>query len=114
MNNIVGFAFLAFALTGILMTTSMSESFAAKGGNGSENANTQSCENPKGQAPSKNPNCSSVGGDSDGDGLSDDDELALAQSDPVTYGCLDINEFDSDGDTFSDSVDAFPCMTSQH
>jgi hypothetical protein len=106
MNKVIGFAFLAFALSGLLMTTSMSESFAAKGGNGSENANTQSCQNEKGQAPTKNPNCD--GGstgciddiDCDGDGISDVDE---------NLACTEFDNPDTDGDGVWDNVDAAPC-----
>ena len=102
MNKIVGFAFLAFAITGLLMTSSMSDSFAAKGGNGSDNANTQSCLKDTKKNPEKNPNCGGTNIiDTDEDGISDADELAYPCP-QLANGTLDPHNVDSDGDNVWD------------
>ena len=66
----------------------------------------------------RNPNANSNGDcldpeagtpdDCDGDGLSNDEEIALVAS-SFKFECLDINDPDSDGDGANDLDDAFPC-----
>ncbi|AFS83764.1 hypothetical protein NSED_09890 [Candidatus Nitrosopumilus sediminis] len=122
----VGFAFIVFTLTGLLMTTSMSDSFAVKGKNNGSNG----CENanPNSRVCEKNPNSSCdvtvSTEDCDGDGLTNSEDLCpfnpvgtLGQTDNDCdgdgltnsfedgTGCLDKTKVDTDGDSFSDKLE---------
>lgn len=57
MKNIILFGFIAFTIIGLL-SSSMLNSFAEKGGNDKAKGIPSSCDNSNGKAPIKNPNCS--------------------------------------------------------
>lgn len=103
-------------ISGLFLASIGTEVFADKGGNGKAQGEPQGCDNGKGKDAVQNPNCSGVDRDSDGDGLTDAEEIALAENDPEKYGCL-IADFpdwseDSDGDTILDGADSEPCNSS--
>ena len=90
-----------------------------------DNNGSNGCDNSKGkgndkaQACERNPNANSNGDcldpeagtpdDCDGDGLSNDQEIDWAATNPAKYDCLDPENPDSDGDEIPDGDDAFPC-----
>ena len=94
MKNLILFAFLAFALTGLL-TSSISDSFADTENNGRDKGTktAKGCDNGKGKASASNPNC----GNGTGTGCD------------IT---TDLEDCDNDG--IPNTIDACPNFTNIH
>ena len=109
MKNLFLFAFLVFALTGLLAPSTMSDVFSDKGGNEKAQGDPQGCDNEKGKDAQQNPNCNGTSPpgdiDTDGDGIPDSKD-ACPDTRPAQYI---HGKPDHDGDGIIDAKDDTPC-----